>query len=283
MTISIPKDKSFKIPRAFILRRIHSLVGLWLVLFLCEHFLVNSLAAWYAMDSGSGFIGMVNHIYRMPFLPVVEVVFLGIPFLIHMVWGVIYLTKGKPNSFHTDGSSPALYQYRRNRAYSWQRITSWILLLGVVAHVIQLRFVEYPVHFQENGKTSYVVKVSEDPGLEQMAPKLDLRFIERFESKKPIKRGEVFAVAPNPGTAFFLVVRNMFKNPVIVVLYTIFVLSAGFHALNGLWTALITWGITRSSRSQDLSSMITKIAMLLLMLFGLTAIWGTYWTTLITT
>ena len=276
-------EKPSKLPRAFILRRLHSIVGLWLVVFLCEHFFVNSLAAIYAKDSGQGFIAMVNHIYKLPFLPVIEVVFLGIPFLIHMIWGTIYLITGKPNSFKTDGSSPALSQFKRNRAYTWQRITSWILLIGVVAHVVQLRFVEYPTHLMVDGQTHYMVKVSGDPGLNKLASNLDLELLDvpPAGSHLTLKPGQLFAVAKSPGAGFFLVVRNMFKRPVIVVLYSIFVLAAGFHALNGLWTALITWGITISTRSQKIAGLWTKSIMVLVLFLAMAAIWGTYWTTLI--
>ena len=44
------------IPRAFIWRRLHSLMGLWLVLFLGEHLLTNSQAALWLGDNGKGFV-----------------------------------------------------------------------------------------------------------------------------------------------------------------------------------------------------------------------------------
>src|ERR1700733_2092312 len=96
--ISVPK-----VPRAFIWRRLHSLMGLWLVLFLIEHLLVNSQAALILGENGKGFVEMVNKIHGLPFLKAIEFVLLGIPFLIHMVWGVKYLFTAKSNAHKTKG------------------------------------------------------------------------------------------------------------------------------------------------------------------------------------
>lgn len=267
------KKKSKDIPSTFVWRRIHSIIGVWLIIFLCEHFLINSQAALFFLNDGKGFINLVNHIYSIPLLPVVEVLFLGIPFLIHMVWGVFYLRSGELNSFPTNGSRPALGMLRRNRCYSWQRITSWILLVGIVAHVVQLRFVEYPHKVVQEGVKYYQVRLHDDPGLRRVAERLDIEL--------KVEKDRLYAVAPSPGTAFFLLVRDMFKNPILVILYSIFVVAAAFHAFNGLWTAMITWGVTVSDRSQRLMGMVTRSLMWIVGFLGLAAIWGTYWTTLL--
>src|ERR1700719_477349 len=79
------------IPQAFIWRRAHSLTGLWLVLFLIEHLIVNSQAALFVGDNGNGFVNAVNSIKDLPYLPVIEIFLLGVPFLIHGLWGIKYL------------------------------------------------------------------------------------------------------------------------------------------------------------------------------------------------
>ena len=123
------------IPNAFLWRRAHSLTGLWLVIFLIEHLLTNSQAALWIGDNGLGFIQAVNSLKELPHLQAIEIFLLGVPLLVHGLWGVKYLMTSKMNSFASDGSSPSLPQYPRNRAYTWQRITSWILLVGIAAHV----------------------------------------------------------------------------------------------------------------------------------------------------
>src|SRR4051812_29543012 len=117
-------DVAPSIPKAFIWRRVHSLAGLWFVLFLIEHLLTNSQAALFIGDNGSGFVEAVNFIKSLPYLPVIEIFLLGVPFLVHAIWGVKYLLTSKFNSFPADGSTPSLPQYPRNQAFTWQRITS---------------------------------------------------------------------------------------------------------------------------------------------------------------
>ena len=78
-------DERVKIPGAFIWRRLHSLLGLWLVIYLCEHLLVNSQAALFFHDDGYGFVTAVNKLEALPYLRVIELVFLGLPFLLHGV------------------------------------------------------------------------------------------------------------------------------------------------------------------------------------------------------
>ena len=161
------------IPKAFIWRRLHSLMGLWLVLFLMEHLLTNSQAALWLGDNGQGFVSMVNALHNLPYLQVIEVGLLGIPLLIHMIWGVQYLLTGKKNSGRSDGSVPHIPS-SRNRAYTWQRITSWILLVCLIGHVVKFRFLEYPEKVFDGQKTSYLIPISMDEGLKTLSKRLDV-------------------------------------------------------------------------------------------------------------
>ncbi len=268
-----------KLPRPFVLRRLHSLMGLWLCFYLCEHLLVNSQAAWFLQDDGYGFIKSVNFIHSLPYLKAVELILLGLPFLIHAVWGIEYLRTSKLNAFKTSGKTPALAQYKSNRAYSWQRITSWILLIGVIAHVIQMRFVDYPKTVYVGDEKHYIVKVKADPALSSVVTKLD----GKFYSDEPIptlkvKSGQEVVITKNAGSAFFLIVRDTMKDRFMVILYSIFVVAAVYHAFNGLWTWMITWGITLTKLSQMRMKAFTNILMSVVMFLGLIAIWGTYWT-----
>ncbi len=324
----------------FLMRRLHSLMGLWLVLFLLEHLLTNSQAALWIGEDGQGFVRFVNALHNLPYLPIVEAVLLGVPFLIHMVWGIRYALTAKPNSGKSDGSTPQI-KTARNKAYSWQRITSWILLIGIVFHVGKFRFVNYPEIFSVGGKTSYLVPLHVDTGLYTVASRMHvtlydtaaiaktaeaaaarheetvlveaaevlknegytltrgpishsynshtgliLTAAEQYESaiafaktleKYRLSPNQVVAEAPDFGTASLLTVRETFKSPLYVVFYTLFVLAACFHACNGFWTFLITWGLVLKASAQKTWIGLTTLLMLTLMFLGLAAIWGTYW------
>lgn len=271
-----------RIPRDFIMRRLHSLAGMGIVVFLMSHLFTNSRAALWFGDDGAGFIDSVNAIHAIPFLPLLEVVALAIPILIHLVWGIHYVFTAKVNSFASDGSAPSLSGYTRNKAYTWQRITSWILAVGIIAHVVHMRFVEYPTAYQEGHTKEYAVRVSGDSGLPSLAKRLDVKLYDAAQAANSryaitLKEGELLAVAPDFGTADLLVVRDTFKMPLMIALYTLLVVAACFHAFNGLSTFLITWGVTITGRSQTLVSYLSIGLMTLFSFFGLSAIWLTYW------
>jgi succinate dehydrogenase / fumarate reductase cytochrome b subunit len=323
-------------PQAFIWRRLHSLSGLFFALFLIEHLLVNSQAALFVGDDGAGFVRAVNAIHDLPYLPFIEFFLLGVPIVIHMVWGIVYLRTAQMSTFRNDGTVAYLPQYSRNQAYSWQRITSWILLVGVIAHVVQMRFVDYPTSIKVGSHTHYILPLKADDGLYPLAARLDVTlydqnqmtskidptkslehksedewstlhsflssFTDIFQNTKqhntdhaiqmqelqqreaweaalknrPLKEGEVMAVAPDFGTAELLIVRETFKMPLMIFFYTLFVLSACFHGFNGLWTFMISWGVTLSPRSQNWMQAVSIFLMLFISFLGLSAIWGTY-------
>ncbi len=332
--------------QAFFWRRLHSLSGFFLVIFLIEHFLTNSEAALFIGEDGHGFVKMVNLIHSLPYLPFIEVFLLGVPIIIHAAWGIKYIFTGEFNSIPGRGNKPTLTGYARNHAYTWQRITSWILLVGIIFHVIQMRFLNYPEEVSNGTEKHYTEKPYMawqrlDDGLYSVAKRLkvDLYDEVRIEEikhdldklldknkdliaankrrmsrngmwpssrahaydpikahhirtledikvrkewlaaliRKPIKEGEVIAAAPDFGVATLLIVRETFKRPLMIGLYTVFVLAAVFHAFNGLWTCLITWGVTLTQRSQTLARFGTVGLMLLVGFLGLIAVWGTYW------
>lgn len=325
------------LPNSFVWRRLHSLSGVFLVLFLFEHLLTNSEAALFFGEDGHSFVRIVNLIHDLPYLPVIEVSLLAFPILIHALWGIHYLSTSKMNSFSSQGNKPSLNQYPRNHAFTWQRITSWILLIGLTAHVIQMRFFYYPTSVPENFQTSYITQLKLDSGLYTLADRLNTQLYDNIQIEKiahnfeqkikgeninlnnlrkytpPLspqqisfdpkqkkaltqlqllqqrdkwlqtvqsfksKKGEVLAIAPSFGTATLLAVREVFKSPLMMILYTLFVLCAAFHAFNGLWTFLITWGIIATEHSQRIAKRVTCALMALVCFLGLAAIWGTYW------
>lgn len=316
-------QQSPSVPGAFFIRKLHSLMGFWLVLFLCEHLLTNSQAALFFSDHGNGFVRMVNALQELPYLHVIEIVLIGAPLLIHALWGFLRLRSAKYNSWPSNGTKPSLWKYSQNRAYTWQRITSWMLLVGIVGHVVQMRFVDYPVKGMQKGHEKYIVRLNMDGGLYALAadfnanlydakkveeerqnfhPQVftfqvgkdseynehtyqEIKEEELFKheqewvnllSKQQLKQSEVLAVTDSFGAATLLSVRDTFKQPTFAVVYSIFVVSAVFHAANGLWTCLIAWGITISQRSQDISRKFCLSLMIILTCLGLLPIWGIY-------
>lgn len=266
---------SLAIPRAFIWRRVHSLMGLWLLLFLGNHLLTNSQAALWLGDRGQGFVRMVNSLHHLPYLKVIEVLLLGIPIVIHLVWGIRYALTGKMNHVKTDGSAPYI-QTGRNRAYSWQRITSWMLLVLLIGHVVQFRFIQYPYSVELHDKTYYVVTLSSDAQLASLTQRLHAQVLEKNSPfvKKNISSDQVLVLAPDFGTATLLNVRDTFKNPIYSILYTLLVVIASFHACNGLWTFCITWGWILKAAAQRAWRGVVFCLMAVCVFLGLAAIWG---------
>ncbi len=330
-------EAAYQLPKAFIWRRLHSMAGFWFMLFLMEHLLVNSQAALWVGESGRGFVEMVNSIHNLPYIQVIELFFLGVPIFIHMALGVKYLFSAKFNSFPTSGKNPRL-PYERNHAYTWQRITSWILLFLVIFHVVKFRFLEYPTSVQTGSQTTYMVRVSIDPGLYTVADRLKTKLYSQNDLEKlnrelgdreqeqtlvdaakeiehssrayqhydaqtklivtsaknweeraafikkitgfSLKENEVVTASEDFGTATLLAVRDTFKSPIYVGLYTIFVLAACFHGFNGFWTFLITWGWILNMSSQKRMVKVAWGLIFITTFLGLAAVWGTYWVNL---
>lgn len=310
---------STQISSAFIWRRVHSLMGFWLVLYLTLHLITNSQAALWLGSEGNGFVRMVNGLENLPYLHAIEIILIGVPLAIHLVWGVHRALTARGNSLPSNSGKPSL-KYERNFAYSLQRLSSWILLFGIIGHVIQMRFLDMPKQARLEGNEQSMVKLDFDGGLYKLSSRLgvilydskqidkmsicsqnsDVSFSDTYDSKTETKvnqmerldeenewkrtlasfslePNQVVAVADSPGKAMLLAVRNTFKSPLYAVLYTIFLLAAAFHAFNGFWTFLITWGVILSFRSQKAMIPVCMIGMAALALLGLAAIWGSYW------
>jgi succinate dehydrogenase / fumarate reductase cytochrome b subunit len=169
------RTKTSTIPKSYLLRRVHSIFGLMIVLFLIEHLLTNSQAALLFGENGEGFIRSVNFIKNLPYLPFVEIFLIGVPILVHGVLGIKYALTSKSNSWPTSGEKPSLTAYPRNHAYTWQRITSWILLIGIILHVGYMRFYRYPDYARVGDKNFYFTRVDLDPGLYTVSSRLGVQ------------------------------------------------------------------------------------------------------------
>src|SRR5690606_25677222 len=114
----------------------------------------------------------------------------GAPIVFHGVLGIRYALTGKFNFGASDGSSPSL-RYSRNRAYTWQRLTSWILLIGIIAHVSYMRFYIYPLQAKEGGVLYYFVRLQMDKGLYTVADRLGVKLYDQNKIQEQVKALDV--------------------------------------------------------------------------------------------
>ncbi len=164
--------------KEFLTRRIHSLAGLAFLLFLCEHLFTNSQATLFLGDDGKGFVEAVNWIHSLPYLQVIELTFIALPLAIHVWWGIERMLMAKLNANPSDGASSSL-PYTRNIAYTWQRITSVILIFAIGLHVYYMRFASYPDSVDYGVTSEYFIKIGVDPGLYTLAPRLNLMLFDK--------------------------------------------------------------------------------------------------------
>lgn len=327
-------NRSTAVPRAFIERRLHSLFGLLMVLFLFEHLVTNSQIALFFSDGSNMFVRSVNFIKNLPYLHAIELLLIGIPFAYHAAFGIRYALQSRFNTAKNDGSAPSLGEYSRNRAHHWQRLTSWVLLVGIILHVGYFRFYKYPTEVRGDGKNLFLSTILADPKLYLIAERLgaslygpsqieeraallpsqearslelhkamsdhfDISFdanmmqtvtekervdadiaLTKALTKKALPTNYVIAVAPDFGAATLLGVRDAFQSPIKALLYSIFILAAVFHAFNGLWSFMITWGALILPASQSTMAKISAGFMFFLGSLGLIAVWGSFWSTL---
>ena len=74
------------------------------------------------------------------------------------------------------------------------------------------------------------------------------------------------------GEMGFDFMANVVSSPLVLVLYIIGIVAATYHFSNGIWTFLITWGVTISPKSQKVFSYITFGIFLVITYIGIRAI-----------
>jgi succinate dehydrogenase / fumarate reductase cytochrome b subunit len=179
------------VPKAFVWRRLHSLMGLWFLIFLMEHLFTNSQAPIFFGANVLWFVNSVNFLHSIPYLPAVEIFLLGVPMGIHAVWGVKYMLSSKSNVRNKGGKASVL-KYERNKAYSLQRISAWIILFGIILHVIQMRFVMYPYKIHRGEESMAFGKYRVDSGLYTVAADLKVSIYDQGAIEKEVSQLKVF-------------------------------------------------------------------------------------------
>lgn len=77
-----------------------------------------------------------------------------------------------------------------------------------------------------------------------------------------------------PGLPDYYTVANAFADPITATIYGIGIVAAAYHFANGLYTFLITWGITIGPRSQRVSGVVTNLLFVMVSAMGLTALFA---------
>ncbi len=119
----------------FLLRRLHSLTGLVFGGYLVVHLLVNATLIEGVRHEGEAgktvFQIQVDKIHSLPFLPVVETVFIYLPILYHTLYGIWITLTGQPNVNH--------YSYGKNWFYFFQRVSAVILVFFMLFHILGMK------------------------------------------------------------------------------------------------------------------------------------------------
>lgn len=76
------------------------------------------------------------------------------------------------------------------------------------------------------------------------------------------------------GLPTFEIVQASLAHPAVMSIYVVGVIAAAYHLCNGVYTFLITWGITIGPKSQRVSNVITTAAFFLVSALGLSSLWA---------
>ena len=70
----------------------------------------------------------------------------------------------------------------------------------------------------------------------------------------------------------FQMMEEILANPFMLWFYIICVVATVFHFANGLWSFFVSWGITVTPRSQQISTYVTMAFFVALSIVGVRAI-----------
>ena len=119
-----------QVSSSFILRRLHSLSGVFPIgFFLLEHMYSNS----FILFGPAAYNRQIEFLRSAPFLVFLEIFFIGLPILYHAGYGIFVTISGKSNL--------SSYPYTQNFLYVLQRITGIIALIYIAYHVYHTRIV----------------------------------------------------------------------------------------------------------------------------------------------
>jgi succinate dehydrogenase/fumarate reductase cytochrome b subunit (b558 family) len=114
--------------RAFLLKRLHSLSGVFPVgVFVVEHLWTNAKA----LQGEDAFASAVGDIQALPYLPLIEIFGIFLPLAFHSFYGIVLVAAGKPNAL--------TYRYARNWLYVLQRVSGLFAFAFIAYHLYEFR------------------------------------------------------------------------------------------------------------------------------------------------
>ncbi|WML30518.1 succinate dehydrogenase cytochrome b558 subunit [Neobacillus sp. OS1-32] len=72
----------------------------------------------------------------------------------------------------------------------------------------------------------------------------------------------------------YQMMEDIFSSPFMIGFYLVGIISAIFHFSNGLWSFMVSWGITLSPRSQVISTYVTMIIFVVLSIVGIQTVFA---------
>ncbi|MBI4367883.1 MAG: succinate dehydrogenase [Candidatus Omnitrophica bacterium] len=119
-----------KISSSFILKRLHSLSGVFPIgFFLLEHMFTNA----FILGGPEAYNHKIEFLRNLPFVVFLEITFIGLPILYHAGYGIFITLSGKSNL--------SSYPYPQNFLYTLQRVTGIAALIYIGYHVYETRIV----------------------------------------------------------------------------------------------------------------------------------------------
>jgi succinate dehydrogenase / fumarate reductase cytochrome b subunit len=199
--------------------------------YITVHLLVNATGLWPKVYQQN-----VDHIYTLePMLPVIEIVFIFLPLLVHAIYG-FYIGKAGVK-FNT-----MKYAYGGNVRYTLQRWTAYILLAFIGYHIATLHRWGLAL-FHVDGYPLF--------NHQNMAYQTTVAAI-----KTPYGNNEWWYPL----------------NIAVMAFYLLGIWSAVFHWANGLWTAAIAWGLTTTAAAQRRWGHVCLVFGIIMLIIG-TAAW----------
>lgn len=270
-----------------ILRRVFSITGFIAVIFFIQHLFINFFSSFWLINKAKYFISMITFYHTIIGIKYLEIVFIAIPFILHGLIGLKYMIK-KRYSLKTD------VFYDQQKGCVFQRITAWILLIGIALHVLQMRFINHPIKTQINNEKYFAVKVKKSDKIYKVAKKLNFKILEKKAPNKIsyqkvhvmknqdniLDANQTYALTKNSSKALLIVIINNFQSKIMVFLYTVYVIAASFHVFNGLWLFLISFKIIKTDIAKKNVLKICMGLVFLYFIFGLSAIWVNFLTML---
>jgi succinate dehydrogenase / fumarate reductase cytochrome b subunit len=207
--------------RHFLIRRLHSALGLVFGGYITVHLIINASAAL----SPKVFQKNVDHIHSLePMLPFIEIAAIFGPLAFHALYGIYIAFSGV--KFNT-----TKYHYGGNVRYFLQRWTAVILLAFIAFHVGTLH--KWGFHL--------VYSITHIPWLSGYSTMGLFNPDDNQAFDSTVSGVKFFWNADNPWNP---------GNVAVMAFYLLGVWSAVFHWANGLWTSAIVWGLTVTRQSQ---------------------------------